>query len=94
VTVRRTEKGFEIREGFDPSFSATQPRKHGTKYHADGGVTIGFWSHAVGLHMIDPTGRKGQPGESSTGPGPLRAYYFLARNEEWSVTKDGVVSIR
>ena len=84
IAQRLTEQGFEIREGFDASFSATQPRKHGTKYHADGGVTLVFWSHAVGLRMIDPSGRRGQPGESSTGPGPVRAYYFLARDEEWS----------
>ena len=94
ITVKRTQKGFKIREGFDRAFSATRPFKPGTKYHADGGVTLGFWNYAVGLHMVDPEGRRGQSGESSAGPDPVLAYYFLARKETWGVTKSGVVTIK
>ena len=94
MTVRRADKGFEIRQGFDKSFKAEQPYKHGTKYHEDGGVTLGFWNFAVGLYMIDPEGCRVQPGESSSGPSGELAYYFLARKEKWTVTKRGVVAIK
>lgn len=94
VTIKRTPDGFEMREGFDKSYRHTQKRKHGIKYHNDGGVTIGFWGNAVALKMLDPSGLNGPPGESSAAPRAYLAYYFLARKETWGFTKTGVVVIK
>ena len=94
VTAKRTRGGFDIREGFDKRYRHTQALKHGLVFHDDGGVTLGFWGYAVGLGMVDPSGRNGQPGGSSVGPGRHLAYYFLARGETWGFNKTGVVTIK
>ena len=94
VTVQRTKKGFEMRESFDKKFRYTQKPKHGLVHKDNGGVTVGFWGSAVGLAMVDATGRRGQPGESSAGPAPHRAFYFLARKEKWSFDRMGRVTIK
>jgi len=92
VTAKRTEIDFEIREGFDPAFSAVMPWTDMVKHHDDGGVTLSFFRGTVALAMIDPEGTKGQPGER-TFPSPFRAFYYVGKGETWGVTKTGVVTI-
>ncbi|MHC4934210.1 MAG: hypothetical protein ACYTGV_18725, partial [Planctomycetota bacterium] len=92
VTVRRTKKGFQIREGFGPKFRKTQAYGPGVRHYGHEGVTYSFWGHAVALTTVDPTGRSGQPGGSSH-RGPLRAFYHLGEGETWGVTRQGIVTV-
>ncbi|MHC4960104.1 MAG: hypothetical protein ACYTGN_17235 [Planctomycetota bacterium] len=91
VTVRRTAAGFVLREAFDAEFAHTQKPRDGLWYHADGGVTLGFWGHAVGVACV---GGERQPSPKYKGPPAHRAYYFLARDETWGFDKRGNVVIR
>jgi hypothetical protein len=93
VTVARKEKGWEIRQGFDPKFRATQPRDDLVKHHADGGVTVSFHRWSVGLAMIDPTGLSGQPGEGSH-RSLARAFYLVGKGETYALLKDATVTIQ
>ena len=88
-TVKRDNKGFQLRAGFDRRFKETQPYKDGVKHRNYGGVTVSFWGYGVALNMVDPTGRQGQPGEASQ-PRPGEPFYFLAKGETWSISKGGV----
>lgn len=92
VTVARTADGYAIRQAFDKEFEAVQPFRHGVKHHADGGITLSFWDFGVRLHMVDLTGRRGQPGEASA-PAWLVHFHPLARGETWGVDRLGNVTI-
>jgi tetratricopeptide (TPR) repeat protein len=91
ITVKRTASGYEIKQGFDRGFKATQPYAKGVKHHADGGVTLSFWHGGVRLHMVDMEGRNGQPGEGSQ-PGSFTLFFPLAIGETWGVNKAGEVT--
>jgi len=93
VTVARTKAGFRVREGFDAKFVADRPPAPGLGYQVDGGVTMAFAGNAVALRMIDPTGRRGQPGESSEPSTSGWAFYRLAEGESYGLAKSGVVSV-
>jgi hypothetical protein len=92
VTVVRKKEGFEIREAFDSKFEAVQPYKDMTRHLEDGGVTLSFHGYAVALHMIDPEGLRGQPGERSD-RSLVRAFYLLGDGETYGVLKEGLVVV-
>jgi hypothetical protein len=93
LTVRRSKEGFAIREGFDPKFDATKPAKGGTWFASDGGVILAFHGSGVCLWSIDLEAARGAPGGVSTREF-LPALYSLGDGETWSVSKDGVVTVR
>ena len=92
LTVERGESGFEIKPRFAGTPKAQQALGSGVRYWDGGGITLSFHGPGVALAMVDLTGRRGQPGESSQ-PQPWQFFYLLADGETWSVTKEGVVSI-
>ena len=91
ITVTRAEDGYVIRQGFDKKFEAKQAAQHGVKHHDDGGITISFWDGCAGLYMVDLTGLKGQPGESSE-PRSFAFFHPIARGYTWGVAKSGIVT--
>jgi hypothetical protein len=93
LTVARTEEGFVWRQLYDRSFERTVKPKPLLHHTEEGGVTLSFFDQAVALCMVDPEGRRGQPGEGSE-PHSLRPFYHLARGETFGVTKQGVVTIK
>ena len=65
--VRRTTRGFEVRESFDERFDATQKFGHGERYVADfdEGVQLAFHGRAVALLALRmEIGKGGPPGDS------------------------------
>ena len=67
-------------------------RESRSRYVQKSGVTLAFHGAQVCLRMVDLVGLDGAPGDGA-GCDPARAFYLVAPNETWSVSKDGVVSI-
>jgi len=93
VVVKRAAQVFKLEPGFKGAKDGECVFKTGVFHGECGGITLSFCDTGVGLAMIDLTGRRGQPGESSQ-PRSWQFFYLLAPGETWSVTKTGVVSVK
>ena len=93
LTVRRTDKGFSIRKGYDRSFKELHPYGKGVTQFSSGGIVLSFHGYAVTLRRVDLTPGHGAPG-GRTRPNPARAYYHLAMGETYTLSASGSVTIR
>ena len=93
VTAERTETGFAVGQSFDQDYEGKQSFESGVKLLDNGGVTLAFFGRGVRVAMLDLTGLRGQPGDSSE-PGPFEFFTPLAKGETWGIAKSGVISVR
>lgn len=93
LTVKRGARDFEIEPRFPGAPKGKQAPGPGVQHWDGGGITLSFYDHGVALAMVDLTGRRGQPGDSSE-PQSWPSYYPLAPGETWSLTREGTVSVR
>jgi hypothetical protein len=92
ASVARTAKGFEFRVEWDPAFRASRAREPGVGYLDEGGLAVALSNWSVGLALVDLVGnRAGPPGQPVPAPG--QAFYRLAPEETWTLTKDGLVQV-
>ena len=92
ATVARTADGFEFRVAWNPKFRASRVRASGVGYLQEGGLTVALANWSVGLALLDLKGTLGGP-EGLHVPRPGQAFYRLAPEESWTLTKDGLVQI-
>jgi hypothetical protein len=92
ATVARTDKGFELRVEWDPKFRATRARESGVGYLDEGGLTVALSNWSVGLALVDLVGNRAGPAGLHV-PTPGQAFYRLAPEETWTLTKDGLVQV-
>jgi len=94
ITVKRGAKEFEIEPRFRGAPKGKQEPGPGVRHWDGGGITLSFYGKGVALTMIDLTGRRGQPGESSEPQSWQISFYPLAPGETWSLTREGTVAIK
>ncbi len=92
VTVTRARIDYEIRLAFDPSGRPNRPFTWGQDHWNQGGVTLAFAGSAVALRMVDLAGTRSQPSQRHRAS-RVRAFYLLAPDETWGVTKGGAVTV-
>lgn len=92
ASVARTDKGFEFRVAWDPTFRATRAREPGVGYLDVGGLAVALSNWSVGLAVVDLVGNRAGPADLHV-PSPGQAFYRLAPEETWTLTKDGLVQV-
>ncbi len=93
VSVTRTPKRFEVQFATQRDEKVPVEFPEMVAYADAGGVWLAFHHQSVALHMVDLVGNRGGPG-TRTWPNVTRAFILLAEGETWSVSKEGIVTVR